>query len=129
MPISRYIVAAVVRYSSASPVVTGSAAQRAQAEMAVGDKGAHAEPGAKLECTSESILRCVCGVGGAAKQPPSPCFVATLSERNCGPQRALGAGPRLRQVTRERVYLTQKAHDDWVARLTRLLIHFRGRDT
>ncbi len=44
MPISRYIVVAVVRCSSAFAVVPGAAVERTEAEVAVGDEGAHAEP-------------------------------------------------------------------------------------
>ena len=99
MPISRYI------FVAASEALLGllrparSPVELGEAEVAVGGKRAHAEPGAKLEGASESILGCVCGVGSAAKQPPSRCFVATLTERNRGPERALRAGPRLRHVT------------------------------
>ena len=49
MSISRYIVAAVVRCSGGLRVVTGAPVERAEAEVAVGDEGAHAELGGERQ--------------------------------------------------------------------------------
>ena len=49
MPISRYIVAAVVRCSCGLRVVARAAVELAEAEVAVGDERAHAELGGECE--------------------------------------------------------------------------------
>jgi hypothetical protein len=78
MPISRYIVVALAKCSSAFKGVTRSLVQLAEAELAVGDEGAHTELFGERECVTVvavSVLRGIAAGGDLAEEAEGPRLV------------------------------------------------------
>ena len=101
MPISRYIVVAVVEVLLGLRAVPGAAVERAEAEVAVGDERAHAELARPAPGRRDSGLRprqCCRGWmrGDLAEKPKRPGLVASLSSLAGEVERALRRpdGPR-----------------------------------
>jgi hypothetical protein len=115
MSISRYIAVAVVRCSWACSRAPVRPVQLAEAEVAVGDEGAHAElvgehPGLAVVAIGRLDLDGIGVTGNFGEETEGPRLIAALTALAGKGERPLGECTRVIEPAGEHAYLT-KLHD------------------